>query len=411
MTTLSFTGMITQRIYNSTTNGTNIPPNPPDTLPNPTNAYQNTVSNNQKIIWKDPSTVPNQFLNITPPELAVAQIFPITKITFSPTVFILTGFQDFLAGCGKGTALLGFQPNPGRESKTVTPVLISSGNGSFNYSNINTSFSNIPVNVMAQGNNSIVYFNIWNTEDELPDCQQPGINFTMDYILNITVEIECFGVNLDSEICVNYCTAPDNLKSELCTKNYAEFCFDTFFTPGATGPTIFANNGENGCYNYFKSYLTVGPGPNPGLDDKIATACSFLQIDEIVPFYQPPPNNIQDICACHLDKEFYQNLQKEINALPGGNTVDLPDVCLFPPCVNPDSFPRVIPGQKACPVAPCINIADIQNNGNIKGGTTINQSCLNTKATIEKYLIILVPVGIIILFVIIVILFLVFRNA
>lgn len=240
----------------------------------------------------------------------------------------------------------------------------------------------------------------------LPYSQITG--FTLNLTIEITLSYTCDSSNFDTGVCLDYCTTKDNIQNGTCLKEYSELCFTT--PAGATGPIIFENNGQNGCYTFFETYLTENSnGPSVELDDKLSTACSFLQIDQIVPFYQAPTNNIQNICACHLNAEFYKNLQKEIAALPGGNTVDLPDVCLFQPCVNPDSFPRVLEG-KTCPVAPCIILADIENNGNIKGGTTINQSCLNTKATIEKYLIILVPVGIIVLFVIIVILFLVFRE-
>jgi len=335
--------------------------------------------------------------------------------------YIFTATSGSQNGCGGDNVSVLLYPDTSVPTPFIQLNTVSSGNcASYQYKAPESKGSML---MEATSGNSISLQSI-QAVSALPYAN--GVNnaitdFTLQLVLEITLSFPCNSSNIQNGICLEYCTSKTNIQNGTCLSEYTDLCFTTL--AGATGPIIFENNGENGCYTFFENYLTENPdGPSVTLDGNLTAACSFLQLDQIIPFYQTPsggatgatggggPLNIQNICACHLNPEFYKNLQKEIAALPGGNTVDLPDVCLFQPCVNPGSFPRVLSGEKACPVAPCIIIADINNNGTIKGGTTINQSCLNTKATIEKYLIFLVPIGIIILFVIIVILFLVFRE-
>lgn len=231
-------------------------------------------------------------------------------------------------------------------------------------------------------------------------------NFTVNVVMTVTINFFCSGISLNTEVCTQACETPDNLKNGLCFQNYLDFCFSPAGS-GATGPVIFENGGNNNCNTYFESYLgQQGPGPNPQLDQELSRVCSFItDLDE----FNDQPTDIQGICACHINPAFYQNIENSVNSLPGGQVVDVPAVCLFQPCVSSVYKPNFT--GKVCPVVPCINIADIENNGTIKGGTTINQSCLNTSSStsITNYLVFIIPAGIIILIVIIVILVLIFK--
>ena len=75
----------------------------------------------------------------------------------------------------------------------------------------------------------------------------------------------------------------------------------------------------------------------------------------------------RSICACHLNPQFYQNIQSSLNnEFPGSKLVAEPSRCLFPPCV--DSSYKTNSTGKICPLPACVNIAAINNNGSITGG-------------------------------------------
>lgn len=175
--------------------------------------------------------------------------------------------------------------------------------------------------------------------------------------------------NLETGFCLNFCR--DNISNmNVCFPQFNNYCF----TETGGTPVIFENGGSNGCNTFFTTYLgSQGPGPNAALDTNLNKACGNIDtLDE----FNAESQNIQTICACHINQEFYNNLLTSIRQLPGGSLIDLPAQCLFPPCVNSVYKPDLT--GKVCPSIPCVQITEINNNGDIGGGATINQSCITS---------------------------------
>lgn len=224
----------------------------------------------------------------------------------------------------------------------------------------------------------------WSQCGTFPSCRNySAYSVSMTAQMQITFTVNCTSnpgaintSDLTSGFCLKFCS--DNTNNlQVCFPEYNQYCFTN--AAGATGPIIFENGGDNGCNTFFQAYLgSQGPGPSSALDASLNNACSFIKDLETFDAQTSGPNGIQNICACHINQEFYNNILNSIKALPGGGLVDVPAPCLFPPCINTVYKPNLT--GKVCPTIKCINIADITNNGDIKGGTTINQQCIDNSS-------------------------------
>ena len=196
--------------------------------------------------------------------------------------------------------------------------------------------------------------------------------FTLEVVANISLFVSCqTGPELESDFCLTYCSTDTN--QELCYPQYRDFCLKE---KGADGNiNLFTNKS---CDVFFEDYLG-NVGPKAEVDNYLLAACSqYKNVDE----FNAADSNIQDICACHLDKGIYDRLRDSLIAeFPGFKTVDENERCLFPPCAsNATKWPTRDIGR-FCRLPACINIASINNDGTIKGGTQINQNnaCQNIK--------------------------------
>ena len=195
-------------------------------------------------------------------------------------------------------------------------------------------------------------------------------NFTLEVVANISLTVSCqTGPELESDFCLTYCSTDAN--QELCYPQYRDFCLKE---KGADGNiNLFTNKS---CDVFFEDYLG-NVGPKAEVDNYLLAACSqYKNVDE----FNAADSNIQYICACHLDKGIYDRLRDSLIAeFPGFKTIDENERCLFPPCVsNATKWPTRDIGR-FCRLPACINMASINNDGTIKGGTQITQACQNIK--------------------------------
>ena len=196
--------------------------------------------------------------------------------------------------------------------------------------------------------------------------------FTLEVVANISLFVSCqTGPELESDFCLTYCSTDAN--QELCYPQYRDFCLKEKAADGNIN--LFTNKS---CDVFFEDYLG-NVGPKAEVDNYLLAACSqYKNVDE----FNAADSNIQDICACHLDKGIYDRLRDSLIAeFPGFKTVDENERCLFPPCAsNATKWPTRDIGR-FCRLPACINIASINNDGTIKGGTQINQNnaCQNIK--------------------------------
>ena len=130
------------------------------------------------------------------------------------------------------------------------------------------------------------------------------------------------------------------------------------------------------CQTFIPNYIQ-SIGPTTEIDTPLTAACTskYPGFDDLEECTGP---NCLDICACHMSPTLYDNLRQSIIAqFPGFQFVAENERCLYPPCVNSDY--KTNSTGKQCALPGCIDIAVINNNGTIQGGTTINQDprCVN----------------------------------
>ena len=215
----------------------------------------------------------------------------------------------------------------------------------------------------------------WNECNQCPtvnfDCENRDVDdFTMTMVMNVTVSFSCIGSNLESGFCLTFCSETAN--QQFCQPNYVDFCLNQL-DPAANEINIFTSNG---CQMFFEDYI-ANNGPKSEIDTPLTVACS-LKFPGFESFFQSNDLNVQKVCACHLNDQLYTNLKNSIVAqFPGFAFVAENDHCLFPPCAS-TVFTTTSIGRR-CALPGCINIANITNNGNITGGTKINQNdqCIN----------------------------------
>lgn len=191
---------------------------------------------------------------------------------------------------------------------------------------------------------------------------QPVTGFGMIVNANITLSLSCnTPTELESGFCLEFCTELSNQVA--CYPTYREYCLS-----GANeNLTIF---GSTGCYQFFQDYIK-DTGPNSEIDTLLTGACS-QKISGLEAF-NSETETVQNICACHLNPQFYNNIRTSLNnQIPGSKLIAEPAPCLFTPCVD-SNFKSDVTG-KICPLPACVNVASITNNGTVSGNNTITQS-------------------------------------
>ena len=196
-------------------------------------------------------------------------------------------------------------------------------------------------------------------------------SMTIEAFVKITLTVSCSTpTELNSQFCFDYCSQPNNQQS--CYPQYRNYCLVDKDTSGDIN--IFTNRT---CQEFFQDYF-ANQGPNSETDNDLENACSrkFPTVDE----YNQGTTEEQNICACHLPQQIYDNLRNSlINQYPGFQYVPENERCLFPPC--PSSDYKTVAIGKVCALPACINIASVTNDGNLKGGVNINQNnaCIDVK--------------------------------
>jgi hypothetical protein len=195
-------------------------------------------------------------------------------------------------------------------------------------------------------------------------ANQPITGYNLQMTMNVTLEIFCMDANLSSGFCLNYCQAPTNLSGQSCFDAYRDLCFNKNNSNGEPNITTIT-----GCQDYFGQYIQQ-VNPVAEIDRDLLTYCAKYTGGEEL----KNSNNKVDIelCACHLNQTFYDNLQKSLfDRVPAYRVVAEDSRCLFPTCVSSD-FKTVATGSK-CLLPNCLNVVDITNSGTIDGPVTVSQ--------------------------------------
>ena len=320
------------------------------------------------VISFNDSSLPAQLQNLTFNQIKELNI-PNLRTNRTLT-FIVSGKQSDGGGLLSGKQNVNIQLWQGEEGSlsTIDNSNIQSTNGSnycdppgFNPNNCPKWVYNLPsIDVSV----SVVQVVPWN---DGTGPNQGVDDFSMSAQMTVTLTLECsseFGLN--SQICFETCTFnQDNLKT--CYPSYRDYCLVNTLNPADIN--IFTNQN---CINFFEDYIGQ-LGTNATIDNDLENACSkkfpFPSIDA----YDNANSNVQNICACHLPVEIYNNLQETLVAeFPGFQFVGEDKRCLFPTCASSNFLTQEI--GKACKVPACINLASVTNNGTLKGGVNIKQT-------------------------------------
>jgi len=190
--------------------------------------------------------------------------------------------------------------------------------------------------------------------------------------VKITVTRDCTATNIDADICQQICQAHPS--SESCFAAYTEYCFKGNVANVAT-PV---------CTNYIKSFINEKNGSNQIIDNQIANYCSAKYIG-LEDYLEKTQDNLDDraLCACHIRSKtkndpdaivLYNNFYESVKTkYPGFEVVGYKTKCLFNECAK-SAFPSADIGRQ-CAVANCVQFTTVDNNGNIGGNVTVDQSC------------------------------------
>jgi len=373
----TFTGTITQNLWNNET----ITPNclslcPPD----PNTGYSYTPSKtrtfnpfNQPIKWN--SAVPSVIQNLSINEIAQLDIDYNFNLNY---LFTVKEAQQFYQ-CGAKTYLNMniYRPAPTDFILTYNFEALNSpgSQGDLQYCTsttcptFNTGEQITPGNFPTSEAYDIQLIP-WNSTCDFFSIE----NLTFEIVTNISLIVSCSTPEeLNSDFCFNFCTFnEDNLKN--CYPAYRNYCLINTRDP--SNINIFTNQN---CLEFFEDYFAQ-VGPNATTDNDLENACSLKFPFPSIDAYDNADRNVQNICACHLPQEIYDNLRNSlINQFPGFQAFPIDERCLFPNCAS-SNFSTIKIG-KACSLPACINLASVTNDGNLKGGVNINQNdqCLDLK--------------------------------
>jgi hypothetical protein len=195
-------------------------------------------------------------------------------------------------------------------------------------------------------------------------ANQPIDGYNLQLTISVTLQIFCMDANLASGFCFNYCQAPTNLSGQSCFDAYRNLCFNDKNSNGEPNITTIT-----ACQDYFGEYIQQ-VNPVDEIDRDLLTYCAkYTGGEDLI-----RSNNKVDIelCACHLNQTFYDNLQKSLfDQVPAYRGVAEDSRCLFPTCVSSD-FKTVATGSR-CLLPNCLNVVDITNSGTIDGPVTVSQ--------------------------------------
>ena len=200
--------------------------------------------------------------------------------------------------------------------------------------------------------------------------------------INLNIEFEYYGQifigkfcteNFNDPICLNFCNDPSNKVS--CANQSLSWCFNN-----PTQPEFSRFFQTPNCKTFIKNYISENVSHSQ-YDKKFNEICKKLDVDAsnyknftngIDPSFDL---DIKNICACNLDDSIYNNFYDSF-------AIEIPSIraanfgskkCIFPECNTSEYKPTEILGYNFCPRIDCINISQIDNNGRIISGLTINQ--------------------------------------
>lgn len=303
---------------------------------------------NTKITWNNPNEVPAELFNQTLYQLLSPLSLYKTTLTFMVNI---SGTQS----CSSQTSRLSF---------------------SLNDSNIVYYTDNIPINTIVLCNQAypLGLSTIIIPENELqhnvsqeffPFCV--GILFNNDvsisqitYTIGINSYIDCPNINLNQNVCIDYCTE----NPSKCLFTYVNYCFQ----PG------FDISKNSSCKGFIENYIQK-IGPNSVLDSNLLNYCS--KYTNFYDFQKKTENSSdREICACHLSDNLYTDYYNQLlDYFPAIATVSgLDKYCVYPPCAS-SPYKNLSTG-KQCQVPNCINFVGFGPNGNFsRSDVKIGQSC------------------------------------
>lgn len=216
-----------------------------------------------------------------------------------------------------------------------------------------------------------VQANPWNERSPVK-CDNHGVSqFTFTAQLFVTLTVTCeTAEQLETGFCPQFCNIPAN--QQTCFDVYRQYCLVDTNSSGEIN--IFSSSQ---CQTFIPDYIQ-NVGPTTEIDTPLTAACTakYPGFDDLE---RCTGTKCLDICACHMSQTLYDNLRQSIIAqFPGFQYVAENERCLYPPCASSDFTTNSI--GKQCALPGCIDIAVINNNGTIQGGTTIKQDpqCVNT---------------------------------
>jgi (2Fe-2S) ferredoxin len=177
--------------------------------------------------------------------------------------------------------------------------------------------------------------------------------------------------NFNDPVCLKFCNDQPNL----CIYPSISWCFNNSQPQFSR---IFQNLS---CKTFIKNYISSNISHSE-YDRKFKEICKKLEVD--ASNYKNYTNgtdpqldlDIKNICACNLDESiynnFYESFSSEIPSIRAANFGS--KKCIFPECNTSEYKPTEIQGYNVCPRIDCINVTQIDNNGRIIGGLSINQS-------------------------------------
>lgn len=360
--TLTFTGTLFNpyTVFNGHVNSIN--GDPPPFQPNGSDLQLNTFFNPRALLinWNSPllSGSINQVISSNLSSLPF-------RFTLNYLFTVTSGTQDDQDGRNE-IFLLTSEGN----TRLLTPFILS-GTNTFQANTVYTNkpsftFSEIvepatSTNTLLSGVQLIAY-NIGALISN-----QPIDGYNLQMAMSVTLQIFCMDANLETGFCANYCQAPTNLASQSCFDAYRTLCIDTNNTAGAPNIVTIPT-----CQTYFKEYIQQVE-PRSEFDTKLITYCSkYTGINDFL--NQTATNQVErDLCACHLNPTFYQNIKTSlIEQVPAYQLIAEDERCLFPECV--DSPYKTVETHSQCALPQCLDIINFTNNGTITGKVTINQN-------------------------------------
>jgi hypothetical protein len=180
--------------------------------------------------------------------------------------------------------------------------------------------------------------------------------------------------NYIDNICTIFCSDDRNLNS--CKDSNITYCFNN-----SSQPQFSRFFQTDKCKIFVKQYFAKNTS-HPEYDKIFKQICKILEVD--ASNYKNYTNgtdpqldlDIKNICACNLDDSIYNNFYNTFaNEIPTIRAANFGSKkCIFPECNTSEYKPTEIIGYNVCPRIDCINVSQIDNDGRIIGGLTINQS-------------------------------------